>query len=176
MLRGDLNSPLSVGLKTAWWPMGFRMPDIKAYKGNTDPTVLLWVYETTIEFAEGDDTTKATSITLALAGAVLTLFFTIPSWSIYVWKQLRDQIYNNFQGKYAEPKDAECVFAIKHAPDESLRNFFKWFVEVKHQVKDVNETTVVIAATCGLQKVPLAKRLAQKPIRTVRELFDIMEE
>lgn len=38
-------------------------------------------------------------------------------------------------------------------------------------MKGVNETTVINVTTCGLQKGPLAERLARKLIRTVMELF-----
>lgn len=43
-------------------------------------------------------------------------------------------------------------------------------------MKGVNKTTVINAATCGLQKGPLAKRLAQKPVCTITKLFDKLEE
>ena len=95
---------------------------------------------------------------------------------MYAWEQLRDLVRNNFQGNYVEPKDAGHLFAVKQAPDETLRSFFRRFAEVKCQVKGVNETTVINAATCGLQKGPLSERLACKPISTVAELFDKMEE
>lgn len=57
-----------------------------------------------------------------------------------------------------------------------MSNFLKGFIEVKFQVKGISETTVILAATCGLKKGPLAERLAQKPLRTVIELFDKIEE
>ena len=65
---------------------------------------------------------------------------------------------------------------LKHAPNESLRSFFRKFAEVKCQIKDVNETTVINAATCGLRNGPLSERLARKPVHTVTELFDKMKE
>lgn len=110
------------------------------------------MYETAIEADEGDDTTKAKSVTLALKGVTLTWFFTIPPRSIYAWEQLRDLIRNNFQGNYTEPKDAGHLFAVKQAPGKSFCSFFRKFAEVKCQVKNVNETTIINAATCGLQK------------------------
>ena len=71
-----------------------------------------------------------------------------------MWEQLRDLIRNNFQGNYTEPKNAGHLFAIKQTPGESLRSFFKKFAEVKCQVKGVNGTTIINAATRGLQKGP----------------------
>lgn len=76
-LRGP-NSLLSTGLEAACWPSSFKMPNIRPYEGSIDPSEFLQVYETAIEAAEGDDTTKAKSFTLALSGMVLTWFFTIP--------------------------------------------------------------------------------------------------
>lgn len=152
------------------------MPEVAPFEGRTDPSEFLRVYETAIEAAGGDDSTKAKSITLALKGVALTWFFTITPRSVYAWEQLRDLVRNNFQGNYAEPKDAGHLFAVKQAPGETLRSFFRKFAEVKCQVGDVNETTVINAATCGLQKGPLSERLARKPISTVAELFDKMEE
>ena len=78
LLRGDPNSPLSVGLETACWPQGFKMPEVTPFQGCTDPSEFLWVYETAVEAAGGDDTTKAKIVTLALKGVALTWFFTIP--------------------------------------------------------------------------------------------------
>lgn len=89
---------------------------------------------------------------------------------------MRDLLLNNFQGNYTKPKDAEHLFIVKQSPGESLQSFFKKFAEVKCQVKSANETTVINAATCELQKGLLSKRLACKPVRTVTELFDKMEE
>ena len=176
VLRGDPNSPLSVGLETTHWPSNFKMPEVTPFEGRTDTSEFLRVYETAVEAAGGDDTTKAKSITLALKAVALTWFFTIPPRSVYAWEQLRDLLRNNFQGNYAEPKDAGHLFAVKQAPTETLRSFFKKFTEVKCQLKGVNETTIINAATCGLQKGPLSERLARKPVRTVTELFDKMEE
>ena len=152
------------------------MPKVTLFEGCTDPSEFLRVYETAIEAAGGDDTTKAKSITLALKGVALTWFFTIPPRSVYAWEQLRDMLRNNFQGNYTEPKGPGDLFAVKQAPGESLRAFFKRFAEVKCQVKNINEATVINAATCGLQRGPLAERLARKPVHTVAELFDKMEQ
>ena len=152
------------------------MPEVTPFAGCTDPSEFLRVYETAVEAAGGDDTTKAKSVTLALKGVALTWFFTIPPRSIYAWEQLRDLIRNNFQGNYTEPKDAGHLFAIKQAPNESLRSFFRKFAEVKCQVKGVNETTIINAATCGLRNGPLSERLARKPVCSVTDLFDKMEE
>lgn len=88
------------------------------------------MYETAIEADEGDDTTKAKSVTLALKGVTLTWFFTIPPRSIYAWEQLRDLIRNNFQGNYTEPKNAGRLFAIKQAPSESFRSFFRKYSHI----------------------------------------------
>ena len=176
ILRGDPSSPLSLGLDTARWPARFKMPDVTPFEGCTDPSEFLRVYETAVEAAGGDDTTKAKSITLALKGVALTWFFTIPPRSIYAWEQLRDLLRNNFQGNYIEPKGPGDLFALKQAPGESLRAFFRKFAEVKCQVKNINEATVINAATCGLQRGPLAERLARKPVHTVAELFDKMEQ
>ena len=62
----------------ARYPPGFKMPEVTPFEGCTDPSEFLWVYETTIETAGGDDATKAKSVTLALKGVTLTWFFTIP--------------------------------------------------------------------------------------------------
>ena len=71
-LRGDPNSPLSVGLEASRWPQGFKMPEVTPFAGCTDPSEFLRVYETAVEAAGGDDTTKAKSVTLALKGVALT--------------------------------------------------------------------------------------------------------
>lgn len=115
----------------AWWPAYFTMLVVKTYEGDTYPIEFLRVYETTIEAAGGDDTAKVKSITLTLTGVVLAWFFAIPLRSIYAWEQLRDHIYNNFQGKYIELKDAGYLLVIKQASNESLCNFFKRFAEIK---------------------------------------------
>ena len=43
-LRGDPNSPLSVGLEAARWPQGFKMPEVTPFAGCTDPSEFLRVY------------------------------------------------------------------------------------------------------------------------------------
>nr|CCI55445.1 PH01B001E05.1 [Phyllostachys edulis] len=98
LLRGDSNSPLSVGLEMAHWPQGFKMLEVTPFEGCTDPSEFLRAYEITIEAAEGDDTTKVKSVTLALNGVALTWFFITPSpsCSIYAWDELRDLVHNKF--------------------------------------------------------------------------------
>ena len=86
LLRGDPNSPLSVGLETVRWPKRFKMPEVTPFQGCNDPSEFLRVYETAVEAAGGDDTTKAKSVTLALRGVALTWFFTITPRSIYAWE------------------------------------------------------------------------------------------
>lgn len=46
VLLGDLSSPLSADLEATRWSTGFKMPNVKAYEGNTNPTEFLRVYET----------------------------------------------------------------------------------------------------------------------------------
>lgn len=85
-------------------------------------------------------------------------------------------MYNNFQGNYSEHVDADQLFSIKQDLNENLREFFKCFGQVRCQVKDINETTIINASMCGLRKGPITEYNAQKPIRTVEKLFDKMKE
>lgn len=119
--------------------------------GDSEPMEFLRVYETTIEAAGGDDTTKAKNITLALTGVALTRFFALSLRSIYAWEQLWGQLHNNFQGNYTEPKDERHMFTMRQGLNESLQSFFKRFAEVKCQLKGVTDRTIINAARCGLE-------------------------
>lgn len=68
------------------------------------------------------------------------------------------------------------MFAVRHGPIESLRSFFKRFTEVKWQLKDVTDITIINAARCELRVALMAKRMARNPIHTMDKLFDKMEE
>ena len=149
MLQVDLNSPLSAVLEAAW-PTGFKIPEVKAYGEARTPQSSFESMKPPSRPSEGMTPLKQKRHHPRPRGRGADMVLYHTPWSIYAWEQLWDHICNTFQGNHAEPKDAGHLFAIKQASGESIRNFFKKFAEVKCQVKGVNETTVINAATCGL--------------------------
>lgn len=86
----DTKSPLSQNLQMAPWPLSFKLSNITKYKGDTDPNEYLRVYETAVEAAGGDDTTKAKILQTMLEGVALSWYTTILPMSIYSWEHTRD--------------------------------------------------------------------------------------
>lgn len=86
----DTKSPLIQNLQMAPWPLSFKLSNITKYKGDTDPNEYLRVYETAVEAAGGDDTTKAKILQTMLEGVALSWYTTILPMSIYSWEHMRD--------------------------------------------------------------------------------------
>ncbi|BAH91670.1 Os02g0455725 [Oryza sativa Japonica Group] len=61
---GEKGLPLSGGIKTRPIPPQFKFPPVPRYSGETDPKEFLSIYESAIEAAHGDETTKAKPQTL----------------------------------------------------------------------------------------------------------------
>ena len=58
--------------------------------------------------------------------------------------------------------------------DESLSEYLERFIQVKGQVPNVPEATIIAATIEGLAIGQCAAKLSRKPPATVKELFEIM--
>jgi hypothetical protein len=67
----DPESPLSIGLQTAPWPLKFKPVSLPKYNGFRNSRQFLMRYESAVNLAGGDDITLAKSFIIACEGPVL---------------------------------------------------------------------------------------------------------
>jgi hypothetical protein len=157
------------------WPIHFKLSNITKYKGDTDPNEYLRVYETAVEAAGGDDTTKAKILPTMLEGVALSWYTTIPPMTIYSWEHMRDTFRAGFIGVYEEPKEADNLYAMKQMPGETLRSFMVKFSRIRCQIRQVDEEMLIASAKRALLPGPLRFDLARNRPKTAKDLFERME-
>ncbi|XP_066163720.1 uncharacterized protein [Oryza sativa Japonica Group] len=172
---GEKGLPLSGGIKTRPIPPQFKFPPVPRYSGETDPKEFLSIYESAIEAAHGDETTKAKVIHLALDGIGRSWYFNLPANSIYSWEQLRDVFFLNFRGTYEEPKTQQHLLGIRQRQGESIREYMRRFSQARCQVQDITEASVINAASAGLLEGELTRKIANMEPQTLEHLLRIID-
>jgi Retrotransposon gag protein. len=172
---GEKGLPLSGGIKTHPIPPQFKFPPVPRYSGETDPKKFLSIYESAIEVAHGDENTKAKVIHLALDGIARSWYFNLPANSIYSWEQLRNVFVLNFRGTYEEPKTQQHLLGSRQRPGESIREYMRRFSQVRCQVQDITEASVINAASAGLLEGELTRKIANKEPQMLKHLLRIID-
>jgi 3-methyladenine DNA glycosylase Tag len=94
--------------------------------------------------------------------------------SISSWQQLKAELLATFQGYHPGAKTTRDLLSCIQQNDESLSEYLERFIQVKAQVPNVPEATVIAVAIEGLAVGQYAAKLSRKPPTTVKELFEIM--
>src|SRR3954466_9664707 len=102
-------------------PEGFKPVNIESYDGTTDPVVWIEDYLLHIHMARGDDLHATKYLPLKLKGPARHWLNSLPADSIGSWEDLEAAFFDNFQGTYVRPPDADGVSHIIQQPDESAR-------------------------------------------------------
>jgi hypothetical protein len=85
----DSESPLSIGLQTAPWPLKFKTVSLPKYNGFGNSRLFLMRYESAVNSVGGDDVALAKSFIIACEGPVLNWYSLLPLRSVCSWVDLK---------------------------------------------------------------------------------------
>ena len=89
------------------FPEGFKPVNIEQYDGTTDPAVWIEDFLLHIHMARGDDLHAIKYLPLKLKGPTRHWLNNLPENSIGSWEDLEDALWDNFQGTYVRPPNAD---------------------------------------------------------------------
>lgn len=145
----DPSSPLSMELQLHPWPANYK-PKMPAYNGRTNPKKFIANYETAIYSAGGDANTLAKSLILSMEDIASGWYGSLKPLSIKSWPQLKADLLANFEGFHLKTKTTRDVLNCVQKEGESLAEYLERFIQVKAQVPNIQDETVIAAATEGL--------------------------
>jgi hypothetical protein len=145
-------SPLSVELESAPWPRHFNANTLPQYDGDHDPKEFLMKFEAAVESNEGDATTKAKALVLALKDEVQYWYANIPKGHITSWFQLRNKLLSSFKGMQVEELDSnDLVNLCVQGDKESLQEYMHRVVKLTARAPGVSESSTIDAIIGGLR-------------------------
>jgi hypothetical protein len=68
------------------------------------------------------------------------------------------------------------LFLCTQSERESLRDFWRRFIQLRARTPDLTDDAVILAAVNGVRPGPCSSRLARKPPKTITELHKVMEK
>jgi hypothetical protein len=92
----DSESPLSIGLQTAPWPLKFKQVSLSKYNGFENSRQFLMRYELAVNSAGGDDVALAKSFIIACEGPVLNRYSLMLPHSVCCWIDLKTKFMQAF--------------------------------------------------------------------------------
>jgi hypothetical protein len=92
------------------------------------------------------------------------------------WRNLRKKMCNHFKGVSLASTNPMELFTCIQAECQPLRDFWRWFVQLRAKTPDITDDSVMIVATNGVRPGPCAYRLARKPPKHIAELHKVMEK
>jgi hypothetical protein len=134
-------SPLSVELESAPWPRRFNANIVPQYARDYDPKEFLMKFEAPVESNDGDATTKAKALVMALKGEVQYWYANIPKGHITSWFQLHNKLLSSFKGMQVEELDSnDLVNMCIQGDKESLQEYMYRVVKLTARAPGVTES------------------------------------
>jgi hypothetical protein len=109
----DSESPLSIGLQTAPWPLKFKPVSLPKYNGFGNSRQFLMRYESAVNSAGGDDVALAKSFIIACEGPVLNWYSLLPPHSVCSWVDLKTKFMQAFQMFHDTTAEASDLYNCK---------------------------------------------------------------
>jgi hypothetical protein len=139
-------SPLSVELESAPWPQCFNANTLPQYDWYYDPKEFLMKFEAALESDDGDVTTKAKALVMALKGEVQYWYANIPKGHITSWFQLHNKLLSSFKGMQLEELDSnDLVNMCIQGDKELLQEYMPRIVKLTAQAPGVSESSIIDA-------------------------------
>lgn len=146
------------------------------FNRKTDPRQFIMSYEAAIASAGGTDMVLDKSFVIAAEGDALAWYTMLRTGSIYSWENLHDKISTNFKGFSSEPLTASDLFHCKQLKEETLRDYYQWFVQIKARAPKVPEDVAIESAIEGLRIGPFAAHLAREKTASMDRLYQEFEK
>lgn len=127
-------------------------------------------FKAVVASRDGDETTLAKSLVMAVKGPAQQWFSSLKPRSIQSWDQLRTTLLVDFQGFEQKGLTSNDLFNWKQYPKEPLSQYYKRFIQTKAQIPNVPDEVVIIAAIKGLRVGQLSSHFARERPTIVRRI------
>ncbi|RLM65332.1 polyprotein [Panicum miliaceum] len=174
--RDKPSSPLTLELEKAQWPARSNAVSLPQYDWDSNPREFLLKYEATMELNGGGSSIKENAFVMAMQGPTQHWYASIPRRHIYSWSQLRSKLLTSFGGLKTEELTSCDFHNCKQGKKETLQEYMQRIIKMRSRAPNVADLTIIEAAIGGLHLGPCGEYLDICKPRTVRELFDIMQE
>ena len=131
-------------------------------------------YETAVIFAGGDTQTLAKSLIMAVEDIAHDWYTSLKPLSILSWQQLKKKLLSTFQGYQSGAKTTRDLVNCIQRDDETLSEYLERFIQIKAQVPNAPEETVIAAAIDCLAIGQCAAHFARKQPQSLKGLFEVM--
>lgn len=171
--------PFSERLRGVAWPPNFKIGDVKPYNGRTDPEQWIFLYETAVRAAGGNELVMANYLPVALGPTASQWLMRQPDGSIHSWPQLRQMMIDNFRPTCQQPGTKYSLAQIRDYPNEPLRDYIRRFSDVLTTVADITQREAAELFTKGLTQPHNEKckiELLRAQPQTMAEVLRIAQE
>jgi hypothetical protein len=111
-----------------------------------------------------------------LYDATRSWLINLPEGSIYTWDQLYAMFIKNLHGTYECPSTAKTLKTIKQKHVESLRDYVKYFCNVRNAIPYIQDIEIITAFHDGVSDIKTVEEIAMKKPRTVVDLLVVADK
>ncbi|GKA65933.1 reverse transcriptase domain-containing protein [Tanacetum coccineum] len=142
------------------------------YEGNKDPEDHLSIFSAVAEQKEWPMPVWCTMFRQTLSGSARNWFDSLDPKSVDGFKELSNKFLEEFSQQKRYDKDTMEIHGIKQKPNEVLQAFMDCFKAESTQIKGVSSVLRISAFIHGHDHPELAKKLNDKILKTVDEMWD----
>jgi hypothetical protein len=172
----DPKSPLSQEFHITPWPQSYRPVPLPIFSSQSDPRQFLMSYEAGILSAGGDDSVLVKSFIIAADEATAQWYSLLSPGVIHGWDDLKQRILSNFQGFQRLELTESDLFSCKQKDNEPLQNYFRRFIHLRAQAKNVLDAVAINAAIVGLRAGQFRSHLMRERPKTIQRLYEEFEK
>ncbi|KAM6551603.1 hypothetical protein CsatB_001411 [Cannabis sativa] len=146
--------PCAKHILEAELPQKFKMPEIAAYTGNSDPSDHLSRFNRVRTVMRVSNDAKCLCFPLTLSGSVEEWFKKLEPGSVDCWNKLQTSFRRQFVTVRKVNLEVSALTNIKQLPTETLKNFIKRFKEEASKTKKVDNEQQLALLQAGIRYVP----------------------
>ncbi|GAU27362.1 hypothetical protein TSUD_55150 [Trifolium subterraneum] len=165
------SQPLAQALWDAQVPANFKIPQLSAFEGKTDPLEHLMAVGTQTVIIGAEEHLKCKLLSRTLKDAALRWYMNLPKNSIVSYTDFHKKFIHQFAGSKHMQVTATRLFGIRQGHNENLRQYLARFNEATIQVSNPNQEIFVAAVQNGLKAGHFNESLVQKPASTMQEVM-----
>lgn len=120
-------------------PKDFKMPEMAAYTGNSDPSNHLSRFNRVMTVMRVSNDAKCLCFPFTLSGSAEEWFKKLEPGSVGYWNKLQTNFWRQFVAARKVNLEVSALTKIKQLPTETLKNFIKRFREEASKTKKVDD-------------------------------------
>ena len=175
-VTNDADPPFTREILAEEFPEDFKMPQIKAYDGKTDPLDHIETYRTWMNIRRASASLKCQAFPLTLTGAARQWFRSLKPGTISSFDQMKREFLGRFIGSKTRKKDKTHLWSLKQGKDETLKKYIDRFSEGMNLVEDFTDNDILSALREGLQEGELLTSIIRRAPKTFGEFLARAQE